>query len=177
MIDYDKFRASTIKLYGKKNFKVTNSYRIKHIWRWYKKNKWLGSQTVTEKEFGTIVRTMHIHIVKHLLKGHDVKLPHRMGKLELRKRMTSIEYKNGVLRDNLPINWSETLKIWHQDKIARKRKQLIKIETESVYRIRYNKSKANYNNKAFYQLQFHRDVKKILKDCVKNNNIDAFLMW
>jgi hypothetical protein len=42
-------------------------------------------------------------------------LPHRLGRLEVRKNAASITIKDGKVKTNLPIDWDATLKLWFED--------------------------------------------------------------
>lgn len=176
-MSYNTFRQKIIKARTKKRFKVRNSYGTKQGWRWLKKNKWLDLENpVTEKEFGAIIREVNIELVNTLLEGHDIILPCRMGRIELRKYFPKIEYKDGKVVTNLPVNWQQTLKYWHESPEAHKNKTLIRQEVKEVFRIIYVKRSANYNNKSFYQFIPHRDVKVELSRRIKEHKIDAFLL-
>lgn len=177
MIEYNKFRANVIKLRSAKHFKVTNSNGTKEAWRWIKKNKWLNiGQPLTEREFGAIVKAINRLYVKRLLEGHDIMLPCRMGKIELRKYKARIKYEDGKVVTNLPIDWKRTLQLWNEDDESRSNKTLIRRETKEVFRIIYNRQSANYNNKTFYQFSASRAVRQALSEKIKNNEIDTFLM-
>lgn len=176
-MSYNNFRAKILKVKTKKKFKVTNSYGTKQGWRWYKKNKWFGNEPVTEKQFGTIIRRVNEELVESLIQGHDINLPHRMGRIELRKRYARVEIIGGKLETNLPIDWNRTLHLWYEDAKAYHDKLLVRKEYKTIFRIIYNKKCANYNNKSFYQFIPHRDVKKKLSERIKENKVDAFLNY
>ena len=177
MPDYNEFRAKTIGLFGKKHFKISNSYGTKQAWRWLRKNKWLDiGQPITEHDFGAIIKAVNLALKDRLFKGHDIHLPERMGKIEIRKYSTKIRIKDGKMRTNLPVNWSRTLKLWYSDEEAKKSKFLVRQEPKQLFTIYYNKSIANYNNQAFYQFTPNRTFKKELSDKVNNDEIDAFLI-
>lgn len=175
-MEYDEFRAKTLKLHGDRHFKITNSYGTKQAWRWIKKNKWLDiGMPLTERTFGAIVKAVNSLLACRLLEGHDVVLPHRMGILELRKYASKIEFKNGKLVTNLPIDWKKTLQLWHSDSEAYENKTVVRSEAKEIFRIRYNKKFASYKNKSFYQFSANRNVRKALSEKIKDNEIDAFL--
>ena len=50
------------------------------------------------------------------------------------------------------------------------------IVVKEIFRLIYNKSKAEYINKSFYELRFNREIKKKLKYNIKEGLIDAFLL-
>lgn len=177
MIEYNKFRANIIKLREKKHFKVTHSNGTKQAWRWLKKNKWLNlGQPITEREFGLIVKSINKFLAEQLLSGHDIILPCRMGRIEIRKYKARIKCENGKIITNLPINWKRTLQLWHDDDEAYNNKIIVRQEAKEIFRIIYNRQSANYNNKSFYQFSATRDVRKTLSKKIKDNKIDAFLM-
>ena len=58
-----------------------------------------------------------------------------------------------------------------------KNKTIIRLEEDEIFIINYNKRKAIYNNKMFYQFNVNRKLKQRLKELIKNNEIDAFELW
>ena len=100
-----------------------------------------------------------------------------MGKLELRKRPTIVEFKEGKLRTNLPIDWDSTLKLWYEDEQSYKDKRLVRQETKEVFKVFYNKYRADYPNKSFYQFHINREIKKGLKHKIKNGEIDSLMLY
>lgn len=172
-----QFENKLLKRCSKKHFKVSNSYGNKQAWRWIKKNKWLNiGQPITEKQFGYIIKKINEYLVSKLLRGSSVVFPYRMGKLELVKRRARINFNNGKLDTNLPIDWKRTLNWWKEDNKAFKNRYLLRHETDMLFRIRYNKKNALYKNKKYYQFTISRRVKKLLSDKINNNEIDAFLI-
>ena len=53
-------------------------------------------------------------------------------------------------------------------------KTLVRLPERNIFRIKYNKNTANYNNKSFMEFQVNRNIKMRLKQKIKNNEIDAF---
>lgn len=176
-MSYPEFRASTLGINGGRNFKVRNSYGTKQAWRWIKKNKWLDiEQPISEHDFGIIVKSLNLALRDQLLEGHDIVLPLNMGKIELRKYNARIKFEDGKLKTNLPINWDRTLKLWYDDPESKANKTLVRQEPKQLFTIFYNKKRADYNNKSFYQFTPIREFRKELSTKIKNNEIDAFLM-
>lgn len=99
-----------------------------------------------------------------------------MGELSIRKTPTHVTFENGKLINNLPIDWDKTLSLWEQDEEAYNNRQLVKIQEKEVFRVYYDKSKANYNNKIFYQFLSNRNIKQRLKQNIQKGNVDAFLL-
>ena len=175
--DFQKFRASIVKLNSNKDFKITHSYGTKQGWRWLKKNKWLNvGQPITENQFGQIIKGVNKILLDKFLKGSDIKFPHRMGRLELRKYTPHIEVKDGRVITNLPINWKRTLQLWHTDKEAKDNKYLVRLETNEIFKILYNKHNAIFKYKQFFNFTPARGVKNIIRNKANNNELDAFML-
>ena len=106
--------------------------------------------------------------------GNSITLPNRMGRLELRKYDSKVAFKEGKLVTNLPIDWDRTLKLWYEDKESYDNKTLVKMEEKEIFKVYYNKSTAEYNNKSFYQFNINREIKQRLKYNIRRGIIDAF---
>ena len=171
----DDFRKKVLKLDKPRQHKVNNSLGVYDAYKWIRKNKWLDiGRPITEHEFYTIIRQVNNLLVENFLKGRDIVLPHRLGTIELRKYETKMSFNNGKLHTNLPIDWDRTLKLWAEDEEAYKEKMLVKVEEKEIFKVFYNKGKANYNNKSFYEFEVNRDLKRRLKQRIKDGLIDAF---
>ena len=57
---------------------------------------------------------------------------------------------------------------------AYKERTLVKVEEKEIFKVHYNRTKAEFNNKAFYQFEVNRDLKRRLKQQIKEGRIDAF---
>lgn len=99
-----------------------------------------------------------------------------MGRLEVRKFKPIIRFDNNKLTVRLPIDWDRTLKLWLEDEEAYKERTLVKMEEKEIFKVCYNKTRADFSNKGFYQLQINRDLKTALKKKIKLGNFDAFLL-
>ena len=155
--------------------KIKNSYGVYDGYKYYRKNKPKDSKFVlSESQYFSIIRMMNNLMAEALLKGEDIILPCRMGRIEIRKSNTSITFDGVKIKANLPIDWNKTLKLWYEDEEAYKNKTLVKIEEREVYKIYYNRNLAEYTNKSFYQFNFNRDLKRRLKVSIKDGSIDAF---
>ena len=138
-MEYDEFRATTLKLRSKKNFKITNSYGTKEAWRWIKKNKWLNiGQPITEHDFGTIIKSINLFLQDQLLQGHDINLPLSMGRIELRKFKTHIKVGQEGIKTNMMVDWKRTLELWNEDIEAKNNKTLIRMEAKEIFKFYYH---------------------------------------
>ena len=176
-MSYDNFRKTVLKAEGKHNFEVTNSNGTKEAWRWIKKNKWLNiGQPITERQFGLIVKAINSTLQDQLLQGKDVTFPYRMGRLEIRKYKTIIQIREGKVVARLPIDWERTLKLWYEDEESYKNKILVRQEAKEGFVIYYNRTKAVYTNKSFYQFIPLRKIKIRLKHKILSEGFDALLL-
>ena len=171
----DEFRRKILTLNKSRTHNVRNSLGTYDAYKWIRKNKWLDiGRSVTEHEFYTIIRQINNLLAENILSGGDIVLPHRLGTIELRKYDTRISICNGKVVTNLPIDWDRTLKLWSEDEEAYKERTLIKMEEKEVFKVFYNKRTANYENKSFMQFEINRDLKRRLKQRIKNKAVDAF---
>lgn len=157
--------------------KVRGSYGVYDAYKWIRKNRWLNiGRCLTEHEFYSIIRKVNGYLADSFLHGNDIKLPHRMGRIELRKYDVRVSFDGEKVKTNLPIDWDKTLKLWYEDEEAYKSRTLVKMEEKEIFKVHYNKSKADYTNKSFYQFNANRELKKALKRNIKDDKVDAFLL-
>ena len=173
---YKDFKTAIQGLQNTRTHKVTNSLGSYDAYKYIRKNKWFNiGRPLTEHEFYQIIRRINNYLAEELINGNDVIFPNRMGKLELRKRNSlPIIDKNGNLKVTYAIDWDNTLKLWYEDEEAFNNKTLVRLPERNIFRIKYNKNTANYNNKSFMEFQVNRNIKVRLKQKIKNNEIDAF---
>lgn len=172
----NEFRKKVLKVDRPRTHKVRNSNGVYSAYKWIRKNKWLNiGRPLTEHEFYTIIRQINNELAYSLIRGDDINLPNRMGKLELRKYDAKIKVdSNNKVITNLPIDWDRTLKLWSEDEEAYKERTLIKMEEKEIFKVFYNKKSANYENKSFMQFDVNRDIKRSLTQQIKNRAVDAF---
>lgn len=155
--------------------KIRNSWGIYDGYKYYRKTKPKGKQYVlTESQYFAITRRINNLMAEEIANGNDFKIPHRMGRIELRKFDSRIRIgEDGQVHDNLPIDWSKTLELWYEDEESYKNKTLVKMEEKEIFTIFYNRSLATYRNQSFYEFKFNRDMKIMLKQKIKEGAVDA----
>ena len=173
---YKDFKSVIQGLQNTRTHKITNSLGVYDAYKYIRKNKWFDiGRPLTEHEFYQIIRKVNNYLAEELVNGNDITFPNRMGKLELRKRNSlPVIDKNGSLKVTYAIDWDSTLKLWYDDEEAFNSKTLVKLPERNIFRVKYNKDSANYENKSFIEFQINRDIKTRLKQKIKNNEIDAF---
>lgn len=175
--DWEEFRKEVIKANTHHRHKVTGSLGIRDAFLFMRKNKWLDiGQALTEKQVSVIIKSINLFLRDQLLQGKDIDLPHQMGRIELRKYNVHFKLENGKVKTNLPVDWKSTMQLWHEDEECYKNKTLVRYERQERFTIFYNKIRAKYNNKVFYQLTPHREVKKELSKRITEGTVDAFLL-
>jgi hypothetical protein len=172
---FEDFIKDIKKVNKERHCTVNNSYGSKDAFRFYRKIKPTDSKYVlTDCQYLKIIRLINNVLRESLIQGNDVLLPEKMGRLELRKRSIYKKFKDGKLKTNSPIDWNATLKLWYENPICKEKKQLVRQDIEELFKVYYNTTKANYNNKTFYEFLINRDIKVGLKKNIKLNKIDAF---
>lgn len=171
----DEFRREVLKVDKPRIHKIKNSFGTYDAYKYIRKNKWFDiGQPISEHDFYSIIRKVNNLLAEHLINGNDIILPCRMGSLEIRKFAAYISIDDGKIKTNLPIDWDRTLKLWSEDEEAYKKRTLVKMEEKEIFKVYYNRIKANYNNKGFYEFFVNRDIKRRLKQKIKNGCIDGF---
>ena len=171
------FLNSIKRVNGPRIHKVKNSYGVYDGFKYYRKNRPKEHKYVlTESQYFSIIRRVNELLGEALINGEDVTLPYRLGRLEIRKYEARITTDGKKVRTNLPIDWDRTLKLWYEDKESYKNKTLIKVEEKEIYKVYYNRNVADFTNKAFYQFDVNRELKRRLKQNIKEGKLDAFII-
>ena len=174
---YEEFKFNVQHLNSLRIHKVKNSYGVYDGFKYYRKNRPKEHKYVlTESQYFSIIRRVNELLGEALINGEDVTLPYRLGRLEVRKYEARITTDGKKVRTNLPIDWDRTLKLWYEDKESYKNKTLIKVEEKEIYKVYYNRNVAEFTNKAFYQFDVNRELKRRLKQNIKEGKLDAFII-
>ena len=175
-MDLKEFSVGLRKARTKKKAKVNGSWGVYDAYKTIRKNGWYDiGRPLGEHEFYSIIRGVNKLFAKELSEGNTFTLPSRMGVLELHKFPTGVSLVDGKLRNTYAINWADTIKLWYEDEEARNNKTLLRRQGEFGFTVRYNKFKANYENRSFYEFALNRFIKKALMDNVQKGKIDS--LW
>lgn len=176
-MEFEEFRDTILKRSkSKKPFKVLNSWGVYDAYKLLRKNKWYSiGRPLKEKEFYSIIRGVNSLLAENIANGETVTFPARMGKLELRKFEKGVSIVDGKLKITYPIDWNRTIRLWFEDEEARSNKTLLRNENKFVYHVRYDKRKADYENKIFYEFILNSFIKKKLKENINNGITDT--LW
>lgn len=171
----DEFRRKVLKIDGPRKHKINNSFGVYDAYKHIRKNGWFDiGGPVSEHQFYKIIRTVNNQLAELLSLGHDINLPCNLGRLEVRKYDAKVTLQGDKVVTNLPIDWDRTLKLWSEDEDAYQKRTLIKIEEKEIFKVYYNRGKANYTNKSFFAFDVNRELKKKLKKNIKEKHLDAF---
>lgn len=172
--DFAAFKKDICKTHQGRKAKVKGSIGVYDIYKLIRKNSWYDiGRPLKEHEFYSIIRGVNNLLAEELGKGNTINLPSKMGSLELRKSYPTAKFVNGKLRITYPVDWDKTLRLWFTDAEAKKNKTLVRMEEGTVYRIKYNKHHANYENQSFYEFRLNSGIKKFLKENIKNGKVDT----
>lgn len=176
-MEEQEFRSNIRRVADARKHKVKGSLGVYDAYKWYRKNKPKEKKYIlTESQYFTIIRRINEALREELLKDGDLLFPNKMGRLEIRKYPAIITNDGKKIKTNLPIDWNATLKLWYEDDECLKDKTLVRVNVPEIFRVYYNKGKANFDNKSFYQFSTNRELKRMLRDTIKNDiNFDAFV--
>lgn len=175
-MDTTEFKKSIKRVSEHRERKVTNSYGGKDAYKWYRENiSEDPKEAVTLVQYLKIIRETNNRLREYIANGEDIKFPAEMGALELKKIKSYVGFKDGKLKTNLLIDWDKTLDLWAEDEESRLNKQLVRYVDKYRFKVIYNKEKAKYVNKSYYQFGVNRGLKMLLRNNIRDNKIDAFL--
>lgn len=173
-MEFKEFQEAIQKKRTKKKVKVSNSWGVYDAYKHIRKNGWFNiGRPLKEYEFYSIIRGINILLSEEIAKGNNIHLYHGMGELELRKTRRGAYIRKGKLTVTYPVDWNKTLRLWYESEEAKMQKVLIRNETKYVYRVKYNKSKAQYKNQCFYEFDTNRFLKQKLKENISKGKTDT----
>lgn len=174
MEELNNFLNKVKKVDSSRTHKITGSYGTYDAYKYYRKNKPKENKYIlTESQYFNIIRSINKQLALNLIKGDIITFPHKMGSLILKKKEAKIYLKEGEIKSNLPIDWDSTIKLWYEDEESFTNKVLVRMEEKEIFKVHYDKTKANYKNKTFYTFNINRDIKLQLKNKIKNKELDT----
>lgn len=124
---------------------------------------------ITAEKFNKIVSEFNKKVKNHLIDNLIIKLPYRLGKLEIVKKKRGVYIdENGRVVNTKAIDWKATNELWNKDSKMREAKVLIRHNNNHtggyVFRVNYNKRDAVYKNKTVYFFKPVRNVSRSIKE-------------
>lgn len=169
-VTLEEFAGAIQRRNDKRKHKIKNSWGEYDYYKWLRKRGWkdIGG-LLTEKDFYMLMSEIFSQISDRIAMGESLKLPYRMGIIELGKKNGIVKFNENGVYSNYQIDWQKTIKLWYEDKEAMQKKQLVKIVEKSIFKIGYFKKIT-----PFIALFPNRALKQKIKNAVRNNEIDAF---
>ena len=97
-MNFEKFRQETLKVKNKRHISITGSYGLLQAYPDYKKLIGKNSQyRVSSQQFSQIINAIHGLFIQNLINGDDIKLPQNMVTLEVRKKISNVQIKEGKI--------------------------------------------------------------------------------
>lgn len=174
-MNLQEYRNAVLKVDKPRKTSINNSWGVYDAFKYYRKNKPKDKKYVlSESQYFAIVRRTNLLLAEELCNQNDIVFPYSMGRLEVRKTIPRVYIDNGKIKSTYPIDWDGTIRLWYEDQESRKKKTLLKKKEKAVFRIVYNKSKAMYTNKNYFEFIVNRTIKRSLKDTILQGDFDAF---
>lgn len=135
---------------------------------------------ISQIDVRTILKRYYELCLEDLALGNTIYLGNRLGNLYVEKEKREIIYNpdTNEIKNKLPINLPETLKMWREHPEL-KNKRYVRFTNEHsngyVFRLKYEVSKANFKNKQYYDFKFSKPVKSKLNENILNKKTEAFL--
>lgn len=171
----EEFKRRVRKVSAPRKAKVTGSLGIYDGYKYYRKTKPEGKKYIlTESQYFAITRKVNDLLASEVANGNDLRLPCRMGTIEIRKNDRKVVMdSDGKMHNNLPIDWNKTLELWYEDKESHDNKTLVRMDEKEIFKIYFNRETATFNNKSYYEFVVNKDLKVRLKHKIKEGVIDA----
>lgn len=172
---FEEFRGEILKAGPKAPKRITNSWGVYDYYKYYRKNKPKDHKYVlSESQYFAIIRRINKLLAEEITLGYDIRLPLRLGELQIRKRIPYVRFdKQGNLVTNRAIDWDKTLRLWYDDSKAYENKLLVYREEKEVFKLNYSKVSAIYKNKCYYEFMFNKDLRLKLRDNIRRGITDA----
>ena len=147
---------------------MAKSYtNLRDSYKTYKNN---SSNPVDIKIYISIVNGFMKFLVKKLFNIGEIKLPERLGLLQIIGKKVKVSYEDGKIKGLAP-NWAATKKLWERDLQAKEEKRLVYHFNEETNGVRYKFFWSKYRvlaaNKTLYDLRMTRTNKRHLSEVVQ----------
>lgn len=150
----------------KKEYNIRNSWGVYDFYKYYRKTKPKDPKfIISDVQYYSIFRRVNELLVDSLVRTGELDFPYKMGKLiVLKKTLKSWIAPNGNRYTSRRVNWDKTLELWYNDEEAYRNKTLLYYESDERLTIRYNKTRAEFKNKYYYEFKPSRDIDRRVKN-------------
>jgi len=120
---------------------------------------------IPRSTFNSIISEYNQYVAELLVEYLEVKLPFRLGKIEILKKLRKVYLNDeGKVINTNPIDWKSTNNLWAKNEEAKEKKTLIRLTNKHtggyVFSVNYNKRTAVYKNKKVY---FFKPVRNLAR--------------
>lgn len=159
--------------------KIKNSYGVLDGYLYYREKKKQKNEAYLKKGIYFKITRMVNNILREKFSNGEIEIvfPAKLGVLELRKTQIKKKIVNGKLVTNAFIDWNKTLELWYEDEEAFNNRTLVKHYSNARFSIYYNKQKAEYIGKSYFDFNANRELKNMLKKNINDNKIDAYTYY
>lgn len=173
----EEFKKQTKKVSQQRVHTIKNSYGVKEYYANYRKTRPREKKYVlTCAQFYTIIRRVNQKLADLIALGHNIILPKYMGEIEVLQNDGNLKLKDGKVINKRHIDWNKTLELWFEDQQAKEKKQTVKFESHTNYKISYKKTNAKYKNNWFVVFLPNRELKLHTGYNIKNGILtDTFI--
>lgn len=131
-----------------------------------------GGVEIDRLEYCRIISDFNKHLMNLVLEGNEVKLPERLGSIEVKGRIvvTKFDEELGRISNQQP-DYGETNKLWARCPECKERKQMVYHENEhsngARYKFFWSKERMLVDHKLFYTMVFTRTNKRAVSKLIK----------
>ncbi len=161
--------------WGSKPYRLGHCLGARDAFHWVRKNKWkaLDGKPCDKLLYGKVISTVNQCLREMLLEGHQIEFPYQMGTILLSCYPAKIWESDGEYKTNYKVDWKKTLQYLWEDKEAMDNHPRIKRIEPRIYRVRYTKRKAHFQNRYFYLFRANRSLNRTLGRVSANQKIIA----
>lgn len=169
---YEEFLKKFKNVSGPRHHKISNSSGMAAAFAFYRRNRPQTPEYVLSRsQFDKTINAMNLLLIENLFENKEFKLPCGLGKLFITKQKnTSTIGNSGNLITTNPIDIAATFKLWYEDEECFNKRIKVRHEDEYMFKLRYSKCKSRVKNMTYFHFNYGRDIKKKLKNIIKNNN-------
>lgn len=174
MQDYQSF-LNRLQKRGSKPHKISHCLGARDAWKWVRRNKWeaLDGNPCSQSLYGCIIDTVNEILAEHLIDGHEIELPCRMGSIYLASVPAKVAWEGDELKTNYRTDWLKTLRLYYEDEEARSAHKTVKRVQRDIVFIKYDRTKANYTNKRFYVFRANRSLVRRVGEALEDGRAKA----
>jgi hypothetical protein len=152
---------------------------MKNIRTSFKIHRKKGFNGVTVNEYCRITAEFNKFIRDHILEGHEIKLPLKLGAISIIGRYKPLMLNDKGEIDSKNVNFKVTNELWKICPECKEKKQKIYYDNEHSngvkYQFNWSRKDVIISNKMFYELSFTRSAKRTMADLIINKGKEYYV--